>query len=157
MSEAGGLVIRPGTPDDLSAVMRLEKICFEDPWSLDAIFGELQSDSLRLPLVAELKGTLCGYLMAWRVADQLHILNIATDPDFQRRGVGTKLLLAAARSATATGQVEVTLEVRRSNHSARAFYQRHHFLELGVRPGYYQDNGEDAIIMTAPITDLVEG
>ncbi len=151
----GEIEIRSGGPEDLGAVIRLEKAAFSDPWSQEALFGELLPDSLRMPLIAEVDGTLCGYLMAWRVVDQLHILNIATDPALLRRGIGTKMLLVAGRLAAAAGLVEITLEVRRSNTSARRFYNHHHFVEMGVRPGYYQDNGEDAIVMTAVIAEML--
>lgn len=149
------LLIRSGTFPDLSAVIRIENRAFEDPWSPEALFGELQADSMRLPLVAECQGTVCGYIMAWLVADQLHILNIATDPDYLRRGVGTALLREAVRLAALREAAEVTLEVRDSNHSARDFYSRHGFVQAGLRRGYYQDNGEDAIIMTADIRALL--
>ena len=149
------MVIRPGGYADLAQVLRIEKRSFADPWSPEALFGELQTDGLRLPLVAEIEGVVCGYLMAWVVADQLHVLNIATDPDHLRKGLGTALLLEAVRLAWPRGAVEVTLEVRSSNHSARAFYGRQAFVETGIRPGYYQDNGEDAIIMTAQCRDLL--
>jgi ribosomal-protein-alanine N-acetyltransferase len=152
---SGELRVRQGGIADFVEIVRMEKAVFSDPWSQEAIFSELQADAMRLPLVAEMDGSLCGYLMAWRVADQLHILNIATDPSCLRRGVGTSLLLAAVKYAVDGGQTEVTLEVRRSNAGARAFYRRHHFAEIGVRPGYYQDNKEDAIIMSTFCKDLV--
>jgi [ribosomal protein S18]-alanine N-acetyltransferase len=152
-----GLVVRQGRPGDLNAVIRIENAAFDDPWSRDALYSELLADRMRMPLVAELNGVACGYLMAWRVVDQLHILNIATDPGILRRGVGTALLMAAARLAGQGGQKEITLEVRRSNRAARQFYSHHHFVEMGVRPGYYQDNGEDAIIMTATVESLGAG
>ncbi len=152
---SGDLHIRLGGIADLAEVIRIEKAVFSDPWSQEALFSELQADAMRLPLVAVSENSLCGYLMAWRVADQLHILNIATDPQYLRRGVGTALLVAAAGSAVEGGQMEVTLEVRESNSGARAFYRHHHFAEIGVRPGYYQDNKENAIILTAFCADLV--
>lgn len=142
--------VRQAQETDLAAIIRMENRCFTDPWSPETLFGELSTDRLRLPLVAEQNGTLCGYIMAWIVVDQLHVLNIATDPDYQRQGVATALLQEAVRLGRPRGTVEVTLEVRASNHSARAFYLRHGFDEVGLRPGYYQDNGEDAIVMTAP-------
>jgi [ribosomal protein S18]-alanine N-acetyltransferase len=149
------VVVRPGNPGDLGAVIAMEKAAFSDPWSQESLFSELLGDAMRMPLVAELDGCVCGYLMAWRVVDQLHILNIATDPHYLRRGVGTALLMAAARLAVGGGQVEITLEVRRSNSAARQFYSHHHFAETGIRSGYYQEDGEDAIIMTASCSDLV--
>ena len=149
------LNIRRGEITDLAEVMRIEKAAFTDPWSMESLFSELQVDDMRVSLVAETGTGLCGYLMAWRVVDQIHILNIATDPQYLRRGVGTALLLKATAMAVEEGQIEVTLEVRESNHGAREFYRRHRFTEIGVRPGYYQDNRESAIIMTAFCADLL--
>ena len=147
--------VRSGQIGDLPAIVAMERAAFKDPWSQEALFSELQEDHMRVPLVAELDGFVCGYLMAWRVVDQLHILNIATDPDYLRRGVGTALLKAAARLAVEGGQIEITLEVRRGNTGAREFYKHHHFAETGVRVGYYQEDGEDAIIMTAACLDML--
>ncbi len=93
--------------------------------------------------------------MAWRVVDQLHILNIATDPLVLRCGVGRALLLAAAHLAQKDDILEITLEVRQTNYPARAFYKGYGFLDAGVRSGYYQETGEDAIIMTANIADVL--
>lgn len=148
------VVIRRSRPEDLGAVLRIENLSFSDPWSADALFGELGTDALRLSLVAERGGQVCGYLMAWLVVDQLHVLNIAVDPDARRLGLGTTLLAEAARRAEPLGMVDVTLEVRRGNTGARRFYRRHGLREVGLRPGYYRDNGEDAIIMTGPLSPL---
>lgn len=149
------VLVRGGDAADLGAIIAMEKAAFSDPWSQEALFSELLSDHMRMPLVAELDGLVCGYLMAWRVVDQLHILNIATDPQYLRKGIGTALLLAAAQLCVQSGQSEITLEVRRSNHGARQFYRHHHFEETGVRQGYYQEDGEDAIIMTAACSHLL--
>ncbi len=154
---SNAVVVRPGDIGDLAVVVAMEKGAFRDPWSQESLFSELLGDKMRMPLVAELDGCVCGYLMAWRVVDQLHILNIATDRNYLRRGVGTALLLAAARLAASGGQTEITLEVRCSNAGARGFYRHHHFAETGLRKGYYQEDGEDAIIMTASCSDLVSG
>ncbi len=141
--------------EDLHQVLVLENRCFVDPWSPDALEQELASDRLRLPLVAEAGGKIVGYLMAWKIVDQLHVLNIAADPDYRRRGVGTALLRTAAGKATDMGLVEITLEVRESNNEARAFYLRHGFVATGLRRSYYADNGEDAIIMTSRAARLL--
>lgn len=157
MSADAPVVIRRGDRRDLAAVARIEHASFDDPWSDEALLSEIEADAMRLPLVAECGGQVCGFLMAWRVVDQLHILNIASAPAARRLGVGTALLLEACRQAVAGGLVEVTLEVRASNHGARAFYRRHGFAETGLRPGYYSDNGEDAVIMTAACAAILAG
>ncbi len=145
------LVVRLGETSDLAAVVDLENRSFSDPWTPAALLGELVQDDLRLPLIATIDRQLVGYLMAWRVVDQLHILNIATDPEFLRRGIATALLREAARRGLELGMEEFTLEVRRSNTPAQAFYKKHGFCETGVRVGYYVDNGEDAVIMAGPL------
>lgn len=157
MAAAGDIRIRSAGPRDLAAVARIERASFGDPWSDEALLAELIPDPMRLPLVAELGGQVCGFLMAWRVVDQLHVLNIAAAPGVRRGGVGTALLAEAARLALAAGLVEVTLEVRAGNAGARAFYRRHAFAETGLRPRYYADNGEDAVIMTAACADILGG
>jgi len=111
--------VRTGNISDLAAVVDLENRSFSDPWTPAALLGELVPDDLRLPLMAVADGQVCGYLMAWRVVDQLHILNIATDPNLQRRGIATALLREAARRGLDLGMEEFTLEVRRSNTPAQ--------------------------------------
>lgn len=150
-AETTGITVRTPGPEDLSAVVDMENRCFGDPWARHALEQELLPDRLRLPLVAEIAGRVVGYLMAWKIVDQLHILNIAADPDFRRQGVGTALLAAAVARAQKMRMIEITLEVRDSNREAQAFYLRHGFVARGRRPGYYVDNGEDAIIMTCPV------
>lgn len=156
MSDAAAdCVIRPGRLADLDDVVRIEHASFDDPWSDLALAGELVEDILRLPLVAEVEGRVIGYVMAWKVAEQLHILNIAVDPDLRRAGIATLLLHACAREAIVLGLREITLEVRRSNTPAVRFYERHGFIEVGVREGYYADNGEDALIMNCEVDRLL--
>ena len=150
-----GITVRPPRAGDLPDVVAMETASFTDPWTGDALEQELTPDRLRLPLVAESAGRLVGYLMAWKIIDQLHILNIASDPGFRRRGIGTALLKEAARQAMDLGLTELTLEVRESNAEARAFYLGHGFGATGRRPGYYADNGEDAIIMSCPTARLL--
>jgi len=150
------ITVRPPRPGDLAQVVAMENRSFTDPWAPEALEQELAPDRLRLPLVAETSGKVAGYLMAWKIVDQLHILNIATDPDFRRLGVGTALLGNAVEKAGNMGMVEITLEVRASNQEARAFYLRHGFVARGRRQSYYADNGEDAIIMTRRISGFRE-
>ncbi len=151
-----GITVRTPRLEDLPQVVAMETRSFADPWSPEALEQELVPDRLRLPLVAEAAGKVVGYLMAWIIVDQLHVLNIAADPDFRHRGVGTALLWAAAGQAEERGLTEITLEVRESNHEARGFYLGHGFVVAGRRRGYYADNGEDAIIMTRRVSGLLE-
>ncbi len=152
---AAKIIVREAIADDLALVELIERASFSDPWSSHSLGSELGSDAMRISLVAEKDGQVCGYIMSWRIADQLHILNIATDPQVLRCGVGRALLLAAAHLAEKSDILEITLEVRRSNFPARSFYKEYGFVDTGVRPGYYQETGEDAIIMTARLSDVV--
>lgn len=140
--------LRPASLDDLPAVDRIERLSFGDPWTVDALAQELVPSPLRAPMVVELAGKPVGYLMAWRTPDQFHVLNIAVDPAYRRRGLGELMLRAAVREARRGGMAEVTLEVRRSNRPAIAMYQAHGFQVAGVREGYYPDTGEDALVLT---------
>jgi ribosomal-protein-alanine N-acetyltransferase len=152
-----GICVRPPRPEDLGEVISLESASFADPWTDDALAQELAPDRLRLPLIAEAEGKVVGYLMAWKIVDQLHILNIAAAPACRRRGVGSALLKAAADLALEIGLTEITLEVRESNAAAQSFYLGHGFAATGRRPGYYADNGEDAIIMACSTSRVLQG
>ena len=141
-------IVRLGLPTDLLAVERIEKASFDDPWVREALLQELVSSQLRLPLVVELAGQVVGYLMAWRSADELHILNVAVDPGRRRRGLGAALLRAVLEVAAREGMAAVSLEVRPGNEPALGMYRGFGFEPAGVREGYYADNGEDALILT---------
>lgn len=144
----GEILVRLGSTEDLAPIARIERESFSDPWSLPALFGELQPSSLHLPLVAELAGEIAGYLMAWRVHDELHVLNLAVARQWRRRGVALALMAAALADGQRSGLRVVTLEVRASNAGAQNFYRQIGFRDDGIRPGYYADTGEDALIMT---------
>ena len=144
----GEVRVREAALSDLPTVERIERASFDDPWPTLALLQELAPSRLRLPLAAECGGEVVGYLMAWRTPDQLHILNVAVDPDRRRRGIAGALLEAALAVASREGLQEVTLEVRPGNAAALALYRRHGFAAAGLRPGYYADTGEDALVLT---------
>ncbi len=151
MNAGGDLVLRPASPDDLPVVEAIEAASFVDPWPRSSLRSELRPDAMRVPLAAERNGELVGYVMAWVVADELHIINLATRGGERRRGVGTILLRAVCEEARSRGCSLATLEVRRSNESACIFYRKNGFDLLGVRPNYYRNPREDALIMTLPL------
>jgi len=154
VSEQPDVLLRPATPADLAQVVAIELESFGDPWPRAALLSELQQDRMRVPLVAERDGCILGYVMAWQVVDQLHILNLAVSPRQRRNGVGTRLLQACLEAAAARGLRTATLEVRPSNAAAQAFYRHHGFRESGRRRRYYADTGEDAIIMNRALAPL---
>ena len=152
MAEPAAVTVRPGRSDDLPAVVAIERASFGDPWPEESLAVELRADALRHPLVATAAGRVVGFLMAWRAADEWHIINVAVDAAWRRRGVGARLLAASLAAARRHGCRLATLEVRAGNAGARAFYRRFGFRAVGVRPGYYRDTGEDAVLMTRPLT-----
>ena len=140
--------VRLGSPTDLLAVERIEKASFDDPWVRQVLLQELVPSQLRLPLVVEMGGEVVGYLMAWRSADELHILNLAVDPKRRRHGLGAALLRTVLEVAAREGMTAVSLEVRPGNEPALGMYRTFGFELAGVREGYYADSGEDALILT---------
>lgn len=93
---------------------------------------------------------IVGYVGVWLMVDQAHIVAIAVREEYRRLGLGELLLAESVEMALSNGQESVTLEVRRSNESAQALYEKFRFLKVGVRRRYYTDNKEDALIMTTP-------
>jgi ribosomal-protein-alanine N-acetyltransferase len=131
---------------DLPAVMSLEREIFRSPWSEAAFLQELAMPH-SLPLVAQENDRIVGYAIAWFVADEVHLTNLAVAPDLRRRGVGTRLMEAILHEARRQGQRLLTLEVRMSNTGAQRFYERFGLRAVAIRKGYYSDDGEDALVM----------
>jgi [ribosomal protein S18]-alanine N-acetyltransferase len=143
------ITIRPLGYVDLPQVIAIERRAFPTPWSLAMFVLELsKSSSVCLAAVGgddSRGGKLAGYLICSRYADVWHLMNIAVDPPLRRRGIATALLEGLLERA---GPAEpYTLEVRPSNESAIRLYERFGFSRAGTRPRYYQDTGEDAVIM----------
>jgi ribosomal-protein-alanine N-acetyltransferase len=130
----------------LDRVEEIEKLSYGMPWSRAMFAGELIKSS-SICLGAFRLGWLIGYLIVSRYADDWHIMNLAVDPAWRRRGVA-RLMLEDFLARTAGGRERgYTLEVRISNDEAIRLYGRLGFEPRGIRPGYYLDNHEDALIM----------
>ena len=134
---------------DLDQVMAIESRSFEDPWPRQAFENDLADSSLAYMRVARIEERIVGYLVAWRVAGELHLTNLAVDPEFRRAGVARGLVGALYEEARAVRAAVITLEVRRSNQAAIELYRRCGFEPAGIRKNYYQVGGEDALIMRA--------
>jgi len=147
LNDLRDIEIRPPHPDDLPTIVRIEAASFTDPWDAASLFSELRVDRMRRPLCAVRDGQVVGYLMAWKVADEWHVINVAVSTLERRSGVGTHLLNASLDVARSEDCVTATLEVRVSNAPALAFYERHGFAAFDRRPRYYRDTGEDAVVM----------
>jgi len=146
------LLFRRMQAADLAQVARLERAAHHSPWSEDLIRRELDHEWSTV-LLAFSPGdqgeeALVGHIIFWIVHDEIHILNVATDPGQRRRGCGRALMLLAEEQGLGRGAVMATLEVRQSNDPAIGLYRSLGYRQVGVRPRYYEDNGEDALIMT---------
>ena len=130
---------------DLPQVIAIERRAFPTPWSLAMFVLELSKPS-GVCLAASIDGRLAGYLICSRYETVWHIMNVAVDPDHWRQGVATTLLAELYRRV-GDDEARFTLEVRRSNDVAISLYEREGFRAAGLRRRYYQDNGEDALIM----------
>jgi ribosomal-protein-alanine N-acetyltransferase len=146
---ASAVDIRRLTYADLPQVTAIERRAFTTPWSLAMFVLELSKPSgvcLAAEIGEDRERELVGYLICSRYDTVWHVMNIAVDPDRRRHGIATALITALLREV-AERDAQVTLEVRRSNTGAIALYERFGFRSAGVRRRYYQDNGEDAVIM----------
>ncbi len=147
MTTAPTLEIRRLSYSDLPQVIAVERRAFPTPWSLAMFVLELSKPS-GVCLAALRDGTVVGHLVCSRYDTVWHLMNIAVDPKVRRQGVATQLLTALLeRIDDGRGETQLTLEVRPTNGPAIALYERFGFRSAGTRPRYYQDNGEDALIM----------
>ncbi len=138
---------------DVVQVHVLEMKCFSVPWSMEAFAEEITSNKLAHYMVLEEDGVIRAYGGFWVIVDEAHITNIAVDPNLRQRGLG-KALVGAMMHAIADMQIErVTLEVRSSNLPAIRLYEGFGFTRAGVRPNYYQEPKEDAIIMWLDLSE----
>lgn len=150
------VVIERMTVDDLDAVHSIEREAFSTPWPSHAYLQELERNRMAHYIVARWGGEIVGFAGMWLLVDEAHVTTFATRGTWRRQGIGERLLLALLDLARAHGAREATLEVRPSNTAARRLYEKYGFRNVGVRPRYYSDNHEDALIMTTEPLDSRE-
>jgi [ribosomal protein S18]-alanine N-acetyltransferase len=142
------LEIRPLSEEDLPEIFRYEEICFADPWSPQSFREEIrrrgQGGYSRVLVAGE---KLRAYMVAWFVADEAHLANLAVGPDARRKGYATALLADLLHEARRRAVRVVWLEVRVSNLPAIRLYEQHRFQPVAVRKGYYAREREDALVM----------
>ena len=131
---------------DLLSVMELDREAFFDPWSRDTWQGELQN-KIAVWIVEELEGQIVGYAGIWVVAGEAQVMRVAVRKELRNQGLGLALTQALIQKAWEAGAEAITLEVRESNVSAQKVYERCGFVSEGVRPNYYEDTHEGAVIM----------
>jgi ribosomal-protein-alanine N-acetyltransferase len=140
--------------EDLDIVQAIERASFRSPWPPNAYRSELETNRLANYLVARADGEIVGYGGMWLMVDEAHITTFAVHPAWRRQRIGERLLLAFLDLALARQAHEATLEVRLSNLPARRLYEKYGFRPVGLRPRYYSDDNEDALIMTTePLAD----
>ncbi len=139
--------------DDIPVVRALDVASFSLPWPESAYLFELTHNPDSLPLVIEIKDDtgskrIAGMMVIWLILDEAHIGTIAIDPLFRRRGLAKTLLSEGLLMSFEKGARAAFLEVRRSNLAAQELYKQFGFTIEGVRPHYYKDNHEDALLLT---------
>jgi len=139
-----GLEIRKATENDAAEIARIEKASFSAPWSEEMVLSEIK-EPLASFFVACFEGEIIGYYGFLHILDELHILNVAVDPMFRQRKIGTELIAHLLRIAHVLSVRAVTLEVRESNAPAICLYEKYGFVSVGIRPHYYTDK-ENALI-----------
>ncbi len=150
MALTARVVVEPMRLDDVAAVHEIERLSFRTPWPAYAFEQELKGNRLARYLVARAGDTVVGFAGVWAMVDDAHVTTFGVHPAWRRQAIGRQLLLNLAELSMAIGAKRMTLEVRASNMGAQALYRNFGFEIVGRRPGYYTDDGEDALIMTTP-------
>ena len=138
-------VVRAGV-GDLSDIYKLEQECFSSPWPIEIIYEDLCANRSQYFLLKDGSAAV-GYAGILMILDEVHINKICVSPKYRGMGYGKYLMLGILDSARHSGADSLTLEVRRSNSAAISMYVDFGFQVEGIRKHYYEDTGEDALIM----------
>ena len=166
------IVIEPMRLEDLDQVRRIEKASFSVPWPRDAYRREISNNQRAWYFVARRTNVepppplpprrfpfnlwprdpvpaddVVAFGGLWLMIDEAHITTIAVEPSYRGRGLGEALIIEMAKLSQLRGATRMTLEVRMSNRAAQNLYRKYGFVDHGVRPRYYSDDREDALIM----------
>lgn len=141
------LWVRPMKLEDIDGVLNIEKSCFTTPWSYGAFRAEILDNHCARYLVAEQEGILKAYGGMWIIINEAHITNVAVHANYRGKGIGEAIMRGLIDTSLRLGIESMTLEVRVSNTVAQNLYKKLGFTGVGVRKGYYTDDGEDALIM----------
>lgn len=130
----------------VAQIAQMEKLCFSDPWSENSVASELDNP-LSLWLVALDGETVAGYVGSQSVLDGADMMNVAVHPDYRRKGIARELVTGLMNALVEKGVKSLALEVRVSNAPAIALYEQLGFQQVGLRPNYYRNPKENALIM----------
>jgi [ribosomal protein S18]-alanine N-acetyltransferase len=146
------LEIVPMRASDIGEVAAIERSTRGSPWPDQLFLDELDKEWAHIDLVRarapDGSSRVVAFCDYWLVHDEVHLLNLATHPDVRRQGIATMLMRHLVDVARAHDCRYVTLEVRAGNLPAKELYRAHGFVPVGLRPRYYADDGEDALVMT---------
>lgn len=147
---ASQLELRRMRPQDVPDVMEIESVSFgRHHWSEDSFYNEMNNQVGRYyALINTDLPKLIGYLGFWMIQDEAHITTVAVKPEYRGNSLGELMLVQGLERCMSNSIHWVTLEVRATNYNAQNLYYKYGFSSVGVRPKYYQDNQEDALIMT---------
>jgi ribosomal-protein-alanine N-acetyltransferase len=133
---------------DVDVVGLIARECFPVPWTRDEFEKELSRPYAHLRVLRPALGApICAFMNFWCIGDEVQLMNVATLPQDRQKGYGRALMADLVQTARERRASLVTLEVRRSNGAARSLYRAFGFTDQGIRPRYYSDNGEDAVVM----------
>ncbi|MBC8590041.1 ribosomal protein S18-alanine N-acetyltransferase [Wansuia hejianensis] len=141
------ILVREVTEEDIDQIVEIEKQTFSTPWSKNAFLIEIRENKLAKYIIAEFDKKIVGYGGIWLILNEGHITNIAVKKDYRGKGIGNKLVEGLIDYCEKKDIENMTLEVRKSNIVAQNLYKKYGFVDFGIRPKYYSDNNEDAIIM----------
>jgi ribosomal-protein-alanine N-acetyltransferase len=150
MTVPPSVVIRSMQRSDLESVVAVEQLSNPHPWSSDQFLSELDNRCSVIDLLC-LDGEVAAFLCSWLVVDELQIHNVATHPEYRRRGLAVSLLTRRINLARVDGAAISLLEVRAANCGAIRLYEQLGYRQNGRRRGYYSD-GEDAVLMESDLT-----
>ncbi len=142
------IIYRYMTPEDLDQVVELDQHSFPTPWPRKSFEFEINENKASNMWVAEVEDNkIVGYVVLWLLVDEAHVGTITVDETYRRQRIGFTLLCKSMTELQEKGAVTATLEVRESNAAGQNLYRKFGFQLVGKRPGYYQDNHENAMIM----------
>ena len=146
--EGAPLLIRWMFAEDIPMVCELERQIFPSPWPYESFIYELYNRNNNISIVGQIQNQVIAYAVSYLVVDEVHISNLAVAPNYQRLKIGETLLWISLQMSREKKSRIAHLEVRKNNLTAIALYQKYGFQVVGVRKNYYQNENEDALLMS---------